>query len=50
MASQSGDALLVVYPSRKHLPKKVSVAIKFFKTYLGEPAYWDKALVSQIKI
>jgi len=38
-----------VYPSRKHLPKKTSVAINFFKDYLGEPAYWDKALVSQIK-
>jgi len=39
-----------VYPSRKQLPKKISVAINFFKDHLGEPAYWDMALVSQIKI
>ncbi|WP_017222269.1 LysR family transcriptional regulator [Moritella dasanensis] len=39
-----------VYPSRKHLPKKISAAIAFFKEYIGQPSYWDQQLKSQIKI
>lgn len=39
-----------VYPTRKHLPKKISAAITFFKDYIGQPAYWDCQLKSQIKI
>ncbi|MGF1757675.1 LysR family transcriptional regulator [Photobacterium sagamiensis] len=39
-----------VYPSRKHLPKKISAAINFFKNYIGEPPYWDKALKPLVKL
>lgn len=39
-----------VYPNRKHLPKKISAVIQFFKKHIGETPYWDKALRSQIKL
>ncbi|QUM81085.1 LysR family transcriptional regulator [Moritella sp. 5] len=48
-ASQSMQ-FYAVYPSRKHLPKKISAAITFFKEYIGQPSYWDRQLKSQIKI
>ncbi|MEF1220086.1 LysR family transcriptional regulator, partial [Photobacterium damselae] len=38
------------YPSRKHLPKKISAAISFFKHYIGEPPYWDKALKPLVRL
>ncbi|MDX2319570.1 MAG: LysR substrate-binding domain-containing protein [Moritella sp.] len=39
-----------VYPTRKHLPKKITAAITFFKEYIGQPSYWDRQLKAQIKI
>ncbi|HIF9436256.1 TPA: LysR family transcriptional regulator [Photobacterium damselae] len=39
-----------VYPSRKHLPKKISAAISFFKHYIGEPPYWDKVLKPLVRL
>lgn len=33
-----------VYPSRQHLPRKISAVLNFFKTYIGDEPYWDKAL------
>ena len=32
-----------VYPSRKHLPKKITAAIDFFKEYIGSPSYWERS-------
>lgn len=39
-----------VYPKRKHLPKKISAVIDFFKQHIGNPTYWDKALRPYVKI
>ncbi|MBY5944280.1 LysR family transcriptional regulator [Photobacterium rosenbergii] len=39
-----------VYPSRKHLPRKISAVIDFFKQYIGEAPYWDEALKPWVKI
>ena len=39
-----------VYPSRKHLPRKISAVIKYFKDYIGEFPYWDKALSPVVKL
>ncbi|WP_144206988.1 LysR family transcriptional regulator [Shewanella donghaensis] len=39
-----------VYPSRKHKPKKLAVAIDFFKHRLGQYPYWDKSLKSSIRL
>ncbi|MGR5149789.1 LysR family transcriptional regulator [Photobacterium alginatilyticum] len=39
-----------VYPSRKHLPRKISAVIAFFKEYIGETPYWDKALAPLVKL
>lgn len=39
-----------VYPSRKHLPNKISSAITFFKSYIGTEPYWDKALLSSVQM
>ncbi|WP_298772511.1 LysR family transcriptional regulator [uncultured Shewanella sp.] len=39
-----------VYPSRKHLPKKTSAALNFFKKHIGHEPYWDTHLRSYVKI
>ncbi|MCL1126974.1 LysR family transcriptional regulator [Shewanella surugensis] len=39
-----------VYPSRKHLPKKISAVIAFFKQHIGDDPYWDKALRPHVKL
>ncbi|KMV32357.1 LysR family transcriptional regulator [Photobacterium swingsii] len=39
-----------VYPSRAHLPKKISAAIGFFKDYIGDTPYWDEDLSKHISI
>ncbi|MBV1841424.1 MULTISPECIES: LysR family transcriptional regulator [Photobacterium] len=39
-----------VYPSRKHLPRKITAAIDFFKHHIGEQPYWDKALMPWVKL
>ncbi|WP_299490591.1 LysR family transcriptional regulator [uncultured Shewanella sp.] len=39
-----------VYPSRKHLPKKISAALNFFKKQIGHEPYWDKNLRPFVKI
>lgn len=39
-----------VYPSRKHLPNKISSAITFFKNYIGTDPYWDKALIPSVRM
>lgn len=38
-----------VYPSRKHLPRKISAVVEYFKDYIGEIPYWDKALSPLVK-
>lgn len=39
-----------VYPSRKHLPKKIVAAISFFKQYIGETPYWDENLSNYVNL
>ncbi|OAN18793.1 LysR family transcriptional regulator [Photobacterium jeanii] len=39
-----------VYPSRAHLPHKIAAVISFFKQYIGDTPYWDKALSRHIKL
>ncbi|MDO6500745.1 LysR family transcriptional regulator [Photobacterium sanguinicancri] len=39
-----------VYPSRAHLPKKISAVIGFFKDYIGDTPYWDIELRQHISI
>lgn len=38
-----------VYPSRKHLPRKISAVIEYFKQHIGEIPYWDSALKPLVK-
>lgn len=38
-----------VYPSRQHMPKKLSAVIDFFKQVVGSPCYWDTHLEASIK-
>ncbi len=38
-----------VYPSRKHLPRKISAVIEYFKQHIGKTPYWDATLKPLVK-
>ncbi|MUK69663.1 LysR family transcriptional regulator [Aliivibrio fischeri] len=42
--------IYAVYPSRKHLPRKISAVIDFLREHIGQPPYWDKALMKRVKL
>ncbi|ELH7809440.1 LysR family transcriptional regulator [Vibrio harveyi] len=48
-ASQSMP-FYAVYPSRQHMPKKISAVIEFIKQKLGSPCHWDQRLAPYISI
>ncbi|EKM23145.1 LysR family transcriptional regulator [Vibrio sp. HENC-03] len=48
-ASQSMP-FYAVYPSRQHMPKKISAVIEFIKQKIGSPCHWDQRLASYISI
>ncbi|MGD8173865.1 LysR family transcriptional regulator [Vibrio sp. TRT 21S02] len=39
-----------VYPSRKHMPKKVSAVIEFIRDKIGSPCHWDQKLAPYISM
>lgn len=48
-ASQSMP-FYAVYPSRQHMPKKISAVIEFIKQKIGTPCHWDQRLAPYISI
>ena len=48
-ASQSMP-FYAVYPSRQHMPKKISAVIEFIKQKIGSPCHWDQRLAPYISI
>lgn len=48
-ASQSMP-FYAVYPSRQHMPKKISAVINFIKQKIGNPCHWDQRLAPYISI
>lgn len=48
-ASQSMP-FYAVYPSRQHMPKKISAVIEFIKQKIGSPCHWDQRLTPYISI
>ncbi|MGF1701666.1 LysR family transcriptional regulator [Photobacterium makurazakiensis] len=40
--------IFAVYPSRKHLPRKISAVVEFFRAHIGEQPYWDKSLMKWV--
>lgn len=39
-----------VYPSRMHIPKKISAVIEFLKQRIGQPCYWDSRLEPYVRL
>ena len=48
-ASQSMP-FYAVYPSRQHMPKKISAVIDFIKQRIGTPCHWDQKLAPYISL
>lgn len=40
--------IYAAYPSRKHLPRKITAAIEFLREHVGVQPYWDKALMKWV--
>ncbi|MGC9422888.1 LysR family transcriptional regulator [Vibrio sp.] len=38
-----------VYPSRQHMPKKITAVIDFIKAKIGSPCYWDQQLAPYLR-